>query len=403
VGTQAQAAPDFVPKILASKGAPDWYDGAQTATDLASTHADISAQVQKMSSGLESVWTGSGSEAAQAKIKPLGDVANAASQTFTANAQNLTGLAHGFEAMKQSLTPMPPTPPHKNFGDVISPWATDTEKQINQYNQDAQQNIARYRAYSQQAQAAGQGLKTDYGQIGGFGGGDITLAKPPTPPSSKKITSTSTSDNTHSVTNRPTAQTRDPGSTQWTPPPGPPSQQHIPVGRTETPQGPGTPQTDGTHSAGYTPPPTSTSGFTPPPIGSSSAAGGSSSWAGGLGSLMGGTFSPGGSGGADSGGSSSIGSRLTGAGNSSGAGATGEGTTGRASAGSGSSSGTAGSRGASGMGGAGGHKGTGAEDAEHQRKYGLDDDSAFSLVDEVGERLVDPNTGLPVTPPTLGG
>jgi hypothetical protein len=55
------------------------------------------------------------------------------------------------------------------------------------------------------------------------------------------------------------------------------------------------------------------------------------------------------------------------------------------------------------MGGAGGHKGTGAEDEEHQRKYGLDDDSAFSLVDEEGERLVDPNTGLPVTPPTLGG
>src|SRR3981189_2358145 len=109
VGTQAQAAPDFVPKILASKGAPDWYDGAQTATDLASTHADISAQVQKMSSGLESVWTGSGSEAVQAKIKPLGEVANAASQPFTANAQNLTGLAHGFEAMKQSMKPMPPT------------------------------------------------------------------------------------------------------------------------------------------------------------------------------------------------------------------------------------------------------------------------------------------------------
>jgi hypothetical protein len=62
-----------------------------------------------VSSGLESVWTGSGSEAVQAKIKPLGEVANAASQTFTANAQNLTGLAHGFEAMKQSLKPMPPT------------------------------------------------------------------------------------------------------------------------------------------------------------------------------------------------------------------------------------------------------------------------------------------------------
>jgi hypothetical protein len=54
------------------------------------------------------------------------------------------------------------------------------------------------------------------------------------------------------------------------------------------------------------------------------------------------------------------------------------------------------------MGGAGG-KGKGEEDKEHSRKYGLDDDSAFSLVDENGDPLVDPNTGMSVAPPTLGG
>ncbi|MCU1687737.1 MAG: hypothetical protein JWQ81_8476 [Amycolatopsis sp.] len=414
VGTQAQAAPDFVPKILASSGAPDWHDGAQTATSLASAHNNISAQVQKMSAGLESVWTGSGSEAAQAKIKPLADVANAASQTFTSNAQNLSGLAHGFESMKQSLTPMPPTPPQKNFGDVASPWDTDTEKQINQYNQDAQQNVARYSAYSQQAQAAGQALKVDYGQIDTFNGGNISLVKPPTPPPSKKVPPDS---RVHSLSNGkdssvsgPGQPTHNPGQTQETPPPGPPSQQqHVPVSQTGLPSGS---QTDGTHSSSYTPPPTSTTdpGFTSPPYGSSGGAGGNSS-SGGLGSsLMGGAFGPGGGsfsggsgGGAGSGGSSSsIGSRLNGAGNSSGAGATGEGAPGRASAGSGASTGAAGSRGASGMGGAGG-KGKGEEDAEHQRKYGLDDDSAFSLVDENGDPLVDPNTGMSVAPPTLGG
>lgn len=54
-----------------------------------------------------------------------------------------------------------------------------------------------------------------------------------------------------------------------------------------------------------------------------------------------------------------------------------------------------------GMAGAG--KGKGEEDKEHQRKYGIDDDSAFSLVDENGERTLDPRTGLPPTPPTIGG
>jgi hypothetical protein len=43
-------------------------------------------------------------------------------------------------------------------------------------------------------------------------------------------------------------------------------------------------------------------------------------------------------------------------------------------------------------------KGEREEDAEHNRKYGLDDDSLFT--DEA--RTIDPVTGLPVTPPTIG-
>jgi hypothetical protein len=77
----------------------------------------------------------------------------------------------------------------------------------------------------------------------------------------------------------------------------------------------------------------------------------------------------------------------------------------RGSGGSASGRGAAGARGASGMGGMGaaGGKGKGEDDKEHQRKYGLDDDSAFSLTDDDGGKLLDPRTGLPPTPPTIGG
>jgi hypothetical protein len=414
VGAQAQAAPDFVPKILASSGAPQWHDGAQTATSLASAHADVSSQVQKMSSGLESVWTGSASEAAQRRIKPLADVANAASQTFTGNAQNLTGLAHGFETMKQSLTPMPSTPPHKNFGDVISLWDTDTEKQINQYNQDAQQNVARYTAYSQQAQAAGQALKIDYGQIGDFNSGDIALDKPTTPPPGPGAPHPPTGGHVGSY--GPGGPGPGPGSQpgpgqQGSPTPVGPPIQHSPVGQGGVPpQGSGTTPIDGTHTSSYVPPAPPGTGPLTPPVDFSGGAGGSSSRAGGAASFAGGGFAGGalglgggaGSGAGSAGGSGSIGSRLNGAGNSSGAGSTDEGGAGRGPGGSGSSTGAAGGRGASGMGGAGG-KGKGEEDKEHARKYGLEDDSAFSLVDENGDPLVDPNTGMSVAPPTLGG
>jgi hypothetical protein len=48
-----------------------------------------------------------------------------------------------------------------------------------------------------------------------------------------------------------------------------------------------------------------------------------------------------------------------------------------------------------------GQRGQGDEDEEHQRKYIVDDDEAFQLTDD-GERLTDPRTGMPLTPPVIG-
>jgi hypothetical protein len=59
-----------------------------------------------------------------------------------------------------------------------------------------------------------------------------------------------------------------------------------------------------------------------------------------------------------------------------------------------------GSTGGLGAAGPGASRSKGEEDKEHNRKYGIEDDSLF--VDH-GERLVDPETGMHVTPPTIGG
>lgn len=98
---------------------------------------------------------------------------------------------------------------------------------------------------------------------------------------------------------------------------------------------------------------------------------------------------------------------------------TGGGTGGRPGGGPGSGAGLTGARGltesgmrglagGAGRGGAGGmapgaagQRGKGGEDEEHQRKYVLDDDSAF-LPSEKGEKIVDPTTGMSPTPPVIG-
>ncbi|GAA3574768.1 hypothetical protein GCM10022222_69140 [Amycolatopsis ultiminotia] len=422
LGAQAVPSSDLVQKVMASKGAPEWHQGSTQAANLAQKHNDISGRVQQLSANLESVWTGDGADSAQARIRPLSDVSAAASQTFTGNSQNVSGLAHGFDEMKASLQPMPQVPPHKNLVDTAWPWDTDTEKQINDYNEVGQQNLARYQGYAQQAQTSGQGLNIDYGQLADFDGGKVSLS-----PGQDRAGHRSESD-AQSVGKGHGAQGGEvgrsagaagssPGYAGTTTPVSASPSSGAGGSTVVTGSGPG----DGTTTSGWTPPsslpdPSRGSGWVPPSSLPTSGGGngGGSSWSpgfvGGLGGSNGGLTGggPGGSGsgaGAGSGGSVGSGGRA-GGGARLGAGAgTGAGEEAVARGTAAGGRGTVGARGASGMGGMGAAsgKGKGEDDKEHQRKYGVDDDSAFTLVDDEGDRALDPRTGLPPTPPTIGG
>ncbi|MFF0147243.1 hypothetical protein ATK36_2754 [Amycolatopsis sulphurea] len=423
LGDQAVPAPELVQKVLAGQGAQSWYQGAEQAGKLAGQQDEAGSRVQRLSAGLESAWTGGGADSAQARIKQFSEAATATAQTYTGNGQNLTDLAHGFEVMKKALQPMPDTPPHKNFWDEATWWDTDTEDQINRYNKLAQENLARYQGYAQQAQTSGQGLKGDYGQLTGFDG-DISLT-PRDSAVSHSSHALSGGINGHSVP-RPEV-----GGSSYVAAPAANSAGVTQGNHYVSPGQDG----NGTQAAGYVPP--SLSGSRPGALpvssmpGLSVGTGGGSAWAPeSAGGVATGGFGPGGSSGVGqrSGGRGLRGGLNGGAGTGSGAGrgagaglgsGAGRGAGSGAGAGGGAGSGagaegalrgsagrgTAGARGASGMGGmgVGGGKGKGEEDAEHQRKYGVEDDSAFSLTDNDGERLLDPRTGLPPTPPTIGG
>ena len=66
-GDQAVPAPELVRKVLASKGAQDWHQGADQATKLARQNDEMSARAQQLSAGLESAWTGGGADMARGK------------------------------------------------------------------------------------------------------------------------------------------------------------------------------------------------------------------------------------------------------------------------------------------------------------------------------------------------
>ena len=402
LGTQAMSVPEVVEKVLGSQGATGWHTSAGTATDLAGDHRAVATQIQNISSGLESVWTGSGAEAAQAKLNPLGEVADSAAQTFNANSTHVTGIASGFDEMKRTLTPLPSSQPHKDFWDVATPWDTDTEDQVNQYNAKIQENLNRYNGYAQQAQDTGQQLTIDYGQIGTFDG-NVTLAAT----SKTSTTSHPASDSSSTVSRLDAPGTTVPHAGSSGPAVTAGSGDSSGSGRSPEPV-----TSDGTTSSSYLPPSQLPTSSGPTSYGGPSVSGASPTLDGlpalglgmGVAGGSGGTGGGAGSGGLGRGGSVGGGvgeGGQPGAGNRTGVGP--RGAPGAAAAAE--KAVVTGRGGTSGLGAAGTGAGRGkgdrnTPDEEHNRKYGVEDDSLF--VDH-GERLVDPETGMHVTPPTIGG
>ncbi|MFB9931070.1 hypothetical protein ACFORO_22000 [Amycolatopsis halotolerans] len=444
LGDQAVPAPAIVQQVQQGPGTSSWDSGSSTVQKMIQEHNQNSDDAQQITTMLESVWTGDGADAARARLRPLSDASATSAQAYVVNGQKLVDTTHGYNDMKIALQSMPPTPPHKNLWDQGTPWDTDTEKQINEYNAAANHNVERYQKYADQAKTNGQGLNSNYGQVSGFdgqnlkidSGGDHAKGKHekayrgPGRDSGGPGRGPGASGGVGNWPGGSEAGTSRPGTSgSGTSGPGisgpgaagPGSSgagSSGAVGGTGgVPFHPGSAgsggtypgSTDGTSTSGWTPPSVDRVGgsnWTPSTPTSWGTGGGSSSnnsvggWApGGFGPLGGGgEAGTGGRGGgiaARLGGGAGVG---TGAGTGVGAGE--EGRAAAAAAGKGA----AGAKGSPGMGGmAGGGKGKGEEDKEHQRKYGIEDDSAFSLVDENGERALDPRTGLPPTPPTIGG
>lgn len=440
LGDQALPAPAIVQQVQQGPGTSSWDSGSSMVQKMIQEHNQNGDDAQQITTMLESVWTGDGADAARARLRPLSDASSTSAQAYVVNGQKLVDTTHGYNDMKIALQAMPPTPPHKNLWDQGTPWDTDTEKQINEYNAAANHNVDRYQKYADQAKTNGQGLNSNYGQVSGFDGQNLKIdsgedrGKGKTGSHEKVYRKGGQDSGGPGVSGGP-GTVGGPGNGPGTSGPG--------IGGPGTSEpgtsGPGSTGSGGTGGpggvlyppGGVTVPPgyrpgdgdgTSTAGWTPPSVdrggGSSWTPSTPTSWGNGTGNSTGagnsggstwtpGGFGPFGGAGETAGRSGGIAARLgggagTGVGAGAGVGAGEEGAVrgGAAAAGKGA----AGAKGAPGMGGmAGAGKGKGEEDKEHQRKYGIDDDSAFSLVDENGERTLDPRTGLPPTPPTIGG
>ncbi|WP_162834287.1 hypothetical protein [Amycolatopsis circi] len=395
-GDEAVPAPELARKVLAGPGTSVWHEGAGRAVQLSSEHHEASDLVSRMSTGLESAWTGKAADAAQTRIRALAEIASVSAAIYTTNGANLSDVAHGFDAMKTSLQPMPDQPPHLTFLDRITPWETDAEREIHQYNAVAQQNVDRYQAYVQHARTGSQQLQADYGRLDDFGGRSTTAG-------SQLKAGRKPDDAPHFPKPRNPGHPPDAPPPASAPPTSGPSTRRGPSEKTgpgmELPSRTG----DQTVPSGWTQPssdPATTRDWVPPAAAprTGESGSGSASWS----SIpVQGNASTGGEG--RSGGNTEARSRAGSPPKPGPGGRTGGGEEGRPGSntarGTSATPGKTGSRGTPGAGGITPTRGKdkNEDSQEHHRKYGLETDDAFSLTDDDGERTVDPRTGLPRT------
>ncbi|MEV6625257.1 hypothetical protein AB0M83_00135 [Amycolatopsis sp. NPDC051106] len=382
----------LVKAVLSGPGTGSLQKVHQAGVDQSTYQRQLEQGTRELTSGLESAWTGGASDAARERLQPLTASAVSASTTLDRNATLSQAQIDQFHQMKNSLHPdVTDQPPTRSAWDVATPWDTDTEDKINQYNRKAAENVERYSSYAQQSSSNTAARTIDYGQLREYTGGDFTVRDPkkPVEPPPRKRTPGGDDDRDRSIG----AQVQPPPAVHPPVVPPPPPGEVTPPGQVTPPGSHTVGVDDGVRAQSYVPPATQyPPGYQPPGTGPGGFGPGSGS-GGGFGPGFGSGFGPGsgGFGPGSSSGASGAGARGPGA--ATGAGVPGEGRPGAAGGVRGGAAGKPGSPGMGGMG-HGAKGGKGEEDAEHQRASYLVEADPESVFGGSDERTVPPVIGL---------
>ncbi|WP_328607381.1 hypothetical protein OG943_47225 [Amycolatopsis sp. NBC_00345] len=386
---------DQIVQQLQQSDSSGWQDGVDLSHGLATKQEALSQQMTSLMSNMESSWQGEGADLARSRMQKMRDSMIDAHQTFLGNEDtHAAGLAM-HENLRNQIAAMPPKPSLAP-GQTVGFTNVDMLVKSSAYIDAAQKNLDTYNAFATESQSNSGQLRADYGVIGKYDGGDVSLAEQPPAKPPVKPTSHGPSEPSGGYSGPP--RTQGPGG---------------PNSPTSSPNGPRPGYRPQNVPVASGPDNTTTSSYQPPNLPGGSGGSGPGN-AGGFGSGGSGTFGPGGSGGFDPvsgfGPGGSAGGFGPGGSGSGGSGSGGQNGAGARSGIGGNEPGAAGARGpgaggaasarngSPGMGGGMGRGGKkGEEDAEHERKYVLDVDL---FADE--KTAIDPETGFRPVPPTLG-
>ncbi|VVJ23430.1 Uncharacterised protein [Amycolatopsis camponoti] len=400
---------DIWHQITTGPGTGSIQNGQSAAGRLKGAYADRLSTIDALAKEMDAAWTGGGSDAAQnAGAHPLRVWMEDSGTKLTDSDKYLGEQNTAFTTVHAQVQEVPKDPPKNNLLNAVTPWTTDTDRAIRDYNAKGQANVDAFNTYYKASNDNGQKMPTysalkgqqenvniddgkkkpgngkgegngngegERGGAPGVGPGGVNMPGPGGVPSfnAQPPNTPGGSFDPSKVPGGSFDPSKVPGFDPSKVPSGSYDPSKIPGAGSYTPPN----FNDGTSASGFSPSdlpgvPSFGPGSTPSFSGGGGGGGFGPGGSGGIGDPTAG-FGPGGSAGFGPGGSS--GASLPGGAGGTGAGRGGMGAGGGAMGAGGAGAGRAGSTGMGGMGGMGhGAKGQGGGDEERTSKYLLGDD-----------------------------
>lgn len=148
-------------KIVTGPGTGSIQEGQSAATRLKAGYQERLTTIDNLSKEMDAAWTGKSAEAAQQSgAHPLRAWMEDSGKKLVDSDKYLGEQNTAFTTVKAKVQQVPKEPPKNNLLNSITPWTTDTDRAIRDYNEKGQANVDAFNEYFKASSENGKKLPT---------------------------------------------------------------------------------------------------------------------------------------------------------------------------------------------------------------------------------------------------
>ncbi|MBK1784615.1 PPE domain-containing protein [Prauserella cavernicola] len=160
-------------QITSGPGPGSINDGQTSANTLQGVYQDRVTQIDELNQLMDDAWQGGGADAARSGAHPLKDWMQDSGDKLQESDRTLGEQGSAFQTVASKVQPIPKDPPESGFLNTVTPWETDTDRSIKDYNDKAQANVDAFNEYFQVSADNGRRMPTYSALDGDIGDVDV--------------------------------------------------------------------------------------------------------------------------------------------------------------------------------------------------------------------------------------